>query len=140
MTTTRTRVTVEEVAADPTDCYEVTVHGDVAIESLTIHNALSNAWVYVKYAHGGSSAGCPAHWASYVRITETPECLDARNGDCAGTVEYRTPLSGTGKSFPRCDEHWGQRLDVQEGINARYPTHAPSDFDPSYAGESWGKD
>ena len=49
-------------------------------------------------------------------------------------------LSSTGRSFPRCDKHWSDRLDVQDGINSRYPTHAPSDFDPSYAGESWDED
>lgn len=68
---TRTRITVEDVAADPTNAYEVTVHGDVAIETLTIHgDEGGHGWVYVQYANGGSSAGCPKHWASYVRITE----------------------------------------------------------------------
>ena len=72
-------------------------------------------------------------------MTETLKCLDA-DSTCAGAVEYRMPLSGTGKSFPRCATHWSARLDVQAGINRRYPTHAPSDFDPSYAGESWDED
>lgn len=71
----------------------------------------------------------------------TPEdCMDHRDGKCKGKVEYRWPLSGTGKSFVRCDAHWSIRLDVQEGINRRYPTMQPSDFDPSYAGESWDED
>ena len=74
-------------------------------------------------------------------IDETLTGLDDASGDtCEGPVEYRMPLSGTGKSFPRCDKHWEKRLDVQQGINERYPTHAPSDFDPSYAGESWDED
>lgn len=68
-----------------------------------------------------------------------PECIDP-SMECEGTVEYRMPLSGTGKSFPRCDKHWDIRLDTQRGIDERYPTHAPSDFDPSYAGESWNGD
>lgn len=68
------------------------------------------------------------------------ECLDSYQGECRGDVEYRFALSATGKSFPRCDEHWAERLDVQEGINRRYPTHTPSDFDPGYAGESWDED
>lgn len=74
--------------------------------------------------------------------TEVLECLDSYQDECEGTVEYRFPLSGTGRSFPRCDKHWSQRLDVQEGINRRYPDSpfAPSDFDPSYAGESWDED
>lgn len=60
--------------------------------------------------------------------------------DCAGAIEYRMPLSGTGRSFARCDKHWSDRLDVERGINERYPVHAPSDFDPSYAGEHWDED
>lgn len=68
-------------------------------------------------------------------------CIDSHGAiDCTGTVEYRFPLSGTGKAFPRCDKHWGERLDRQRDINSRYPTHAPSDFDPSYAGERWDDD
>jgi hypothetical protein len=68
-------------------------------------------------------------------------CLDEHyEGTCAGAIEYRMALSATGKSFPRCDKHWGERLAVQEQINQRYPEHQPSDFDPSYAGESWYED
>lgn len=61
---------------------------------------------------------------------------------CAGSVEYRFALSGTGQSFPRCDAHWSERLDIQEGINKRYPDSPmpPSDFDPTYAGERWDSD
>lgn len=66
-----------------------------------------------------------------------PECMDRYDGKCQGEVDFRMPLSATGCSFPRCDYHWGVRLDVQAGIDRRYPTHAPADFDPSYAGESW---
>jgi len=68
------------------------------------------------------------------------KCLDQYNGKCAGPVEYRMPLSGTGKSFPRCEQHWGERLDRQERIDRMYPVHAPSDWDPAYAGEHWGSD
>lgn len=68
------------------------------------------------------------------------ECLDSNRGGCAGKVEYRHPLSSTGKSFPRCERHWGERVAEQERINARYPQTPPSDFDPSYAGESWEGD
>lgn len=72
---------------------------------------------------------------------ETPECLDGP-AECQGAVEYRMALSGTGRSFPRCDKHWSDRLDVQEGIDRRYPDSPfpPSDFDPSYAGERWDED
>jgi hypothetical protein len=69
------------------------------------------------------------------------ECLNF-GADCGGAVEYRYPLSGTGKSFIRCDVHWDERLNVQAGIDRRYPDSPmpPSDFDPYYAGESWGDD
>jgi hypothetical protein len=75
-------------------------------------------------------------------IDEQVECLEAHEGGCAGGVEYRYPLSGTGKSFPRCDKHWEARLDAQEAINRRYPDSpfAPADFDPTYAGERWDDD
>lgn len=59
---------------------------------------------------------------------------------CAGAVEYRYPLSGTGQSFPRCEKHWEERLENEEKLRERYPEHAPSDFDPAYAGEYWGED
>ena len=67
-------------------------------------------------------------------------CLDDHLGDCKGPVEYRDPLSATGRSFPRCDKHWEDRVEIQEGIDARYPVHAPADFDPMYAGERWDEE
>ena len=67
-------------------------------------------------------------------------CLDYGE-DCHGDVEYRLPLSGTGRAFPRCDAHWERRLDEQERISARYGgSVAPVDFDPTYAGERWEED
>ena len=73
------------------------------------------------------------------------DCLDFRPDspeECRGDVEYRYPLSGTGRSFPRCDRHWGKRLAQQERINDRYPDSPipPAGFDPSYAGERWDSD
>jgi len=70
------------------------------------------------------------------------ECLDRRKGDCEGAVQYRLPLSPTGRAFPRCDKHWGERLDEQERINERYPDSPipPADFDPLYAGERWDEE
>ncbi len=67
------------------------------------------------------------------------ECIDRGRGDCSTKIEYRHALSGTGVSFPRCDNHWEVRLHEQEKINDRYPDSpiAPSDFDPTYAGERW---
>lgn len=66
-------------------------------------------------------------------------CLQ-ENDDCEGEIEYRDPLSGTGKSFPRCAYHWDLRLKEQDRIERTYPQHAPSDFDPAYAGEVWSDD
>ena len=71
---------------------------------------------------------------------EQLECLDGHGGDCQGEVEYRMPLSGTGRSYPRCDRHWGERVVRQQEIDQRYPYHQPSDFDPLYAGEHWDED
>jgi hypothetical protein len=70
---------------------------------------------------------------------ELLECLD-ENINCDGVIEYRTPLSSTGRSFPRCDFHWNARLEVQEVLNRRYPTHAPRDFSEADAGEHWDED
>jgi len=71
------------------------------------------------------------------------ECLDDY-GDaedpCEGAVQYRMALSGTGQSFPRCERHWAKRVEVQDGINRRYPSQQPADFDPAYAGESWDEE
>lgn len=69
------------------------------------------------------------------------DCLDGPD-DCRGPVEYRMPLSGTGRAFPRCDRHWEQRLDRQERINRDYPDSpcAPVWFDPVLAGERWEDD
>ena len=79
------------------------------------------------------------------KITEDEplECLDQYQGDCTGEVEMRFPLSGTGKSFPRCKGHWEKRLDKQEEINRRYAPNSdepPDGFDPTYAGERWDED
>lgn len=68
----------------------------------------------------------------------TEDCLDHRgDGSCRGRVEYRMALSASGKSFPRCERHWGERLDREDEITARYPYHEPADFDPMCAGERW---
>lgn len=73
-------------------------------------------------------------------MSDPIRCLDA-GPNCAGPIEYRMPLSPSGHAFPRCELHWDLRLAEQERINRLYgsPT-APSDFDPSYAGERWDED
>lgn len=67
-------------------------------------------------------------------------CMEEAKGECGGNIEYRTPLSGTGRSFPRCDAHWTKRLTFQKDTNQRYPTLQPNNFDPMYAGERWDED
>lgn len=73
-----------------------------------------------------------------------PECLDAGmgKGGCSGPVEYRMPLSASGKSFPRCAMHWAERLAEHEQHVTVYPDSpiAPSWFDPAAAGERWDED
>lgn len=70
----RERVTPEEVEADPTNTYEVTVHGDAKIKTLKIHaKDTRNPWLYTEYENGGSCAGIPKHWPMFVRITEDHE-------------------------------------------------------------------
>lgn len=79
-------------------------------------------------------------------MTEELTCLDRHdqeNNPCSGAVEYRMPLSGTGRSFPRCDGHWDKRLRKQEEITRRYAPDSdvpPAGFDPTYAGERWNED
>ena len=75
------------------------------------------------------------------------DCLDNRGDDeCRGAVEYRMPLSGSGRSFIRCDKHWSDRLDTQDrlrrdyGVGSSPGVSPPSWFDSSYAGESWDED
>jgi hypothetical protein len=95
---TRTRITVEEVAADATDAYEITVHGDVAIKSLTIHGEGPNAWTATQYVNGGSTAGTPAHWHSYVRITE--DAAEEPTTVHAMTTLGATPKNSRGSYLP----------------------------------------
>lgn len=75
--------------------------------------------------------------------TPTPPitCLNGPD-ECAGAVEYRMPLSGTGQSYPRCDNHWQARLDTEDRLRCDYPDspNPPSWFDPAAAGEHWDTD
>jgi len=84
---------------------------------------------------------CESCWTAKPEEYRASEvkCLEDRgDGSCDGAVEYRYPLSSTGKPFPRCDRHWGKRLVEQDRINRLYSGDCPpSDFDPAYAGERW---
>lgn len=71
------------------------------------------------------------------------KCLDRHDEQCGGVVERRSPLSGTGKSFPRCDVHWKKRLTKQQEITRKYAPASdvpPAGFDPAYAGERWDEE
>lgn len=67
------------------------------------------------------------------------DCLDGPQG-CSGSIEYRMALSGTGRSFPRCEAHWERRLKKQEENDRKYPQLAPLDFSPADAGERWDEE
>jgi hypothetical protein len=47
-------------------------------------------------------------------------CLDAREDNCEGEVDYRPAMSPTGKWFPRCEKHLTDRLATQERIVRDY--------------------
>ena len=69
------------------------------------------------------------------------DCLEGPWG-CSGAVEYRTPLSGTGRSYPRCDLHWWKRCERQVQINVRYFGTPSSHYcrHGNYIGDPYGAD
>lgn len=68
-------------------------------------------------------------------------CLDDWNDDCEGEVAYhQNPYSDSFKAWPRCDKHYAAYIDRMQALAQRYPVNAPSDFDPSYAGEVWSEE
>lgn len=70
------------------------------------------------------------------------DCLEYGRDQCSGRVEYRMPLSGTGKSFPRCTRHWHERIEEQERIQRDYPDSPspPAWYDEAAAGEQWNEE
>lgn len=77
------------------------------------------------------------------------DCLDFDPNDqianpCSGKVEFRMPLSPSGRAFPRCDKHWDERLAKEEEANARLGNWRsdvpPPGFDPADAGERWDEE
>lgn len=73
--------------------------------------------------HGKSAAFDRGFWAAHDeagREAIAPECLDSYMGDCEGAVEYRIPMSGSGRSFPRCDHHMSIRWATQERLSRDY--------------------
>jgi hypothetical protein len=73
--------------------------------------------------------------------TEDPEELECMEGPegCRGQVEYHSIDPGRAKAFPRCERHWGRRLDRREHSMELYADSdvVPDWFDPSIAGERW---
>ncbi len=69
------------------------------------------------------------------------ECMSFHQGNCSGVVDYCYAPSGS--SLPRCvkhnDERWAQydKSETERYADSDVP---PSNFDPSYAGESWDGD
>jgi len=91
----------------------------------------------------GLTAPCPECGGDHDPREECLECLDAGPdpSGCEGPVEYHSnPYSDSFKAWPRCEKHYSAYVDRMQGIAQRYPTNAPSDFDPSYAGEVWSED
>lgn len=71
-------------------------------------------------------------------MTEPLECIDGYDGECYGEVAYRS-VDGRGSAPPRCDKHFGDRLDRRENSVEKYEHSdvVPSWFDPADAGERW---
>lgn len=53
-------------------------------------------------------------------MTENLKCLDHYRGPCEGEVQYRIAMSGTGRSFPRCEHHFDLRWQTQQRISRDY--------------------
>ena len=69
------------------------------------------------------------------------ECIQRHDGKCVGPTEMRdSPDRDDGKLFPRCEYHWEKRLASAQKHMRKYPVHAPADFDPMDAGESWDEE
>lgn len=77
-----------------------------------------------------------------IECIDRPRSPSSEHEACRGEVLYRESLTGTGTAIPRCDFHWGVRLDFQEQINRDYPDSPvpPAWFDPTFAGERWNDD
>jgi len=76
-----------------------------------------------------------------VEELDPQDCLEWAEGEdnsCSGPVEYRMPLSGTGRAFPRCEHHWDLRLQERERELER--DERARHVDPSYAGERYWDD
>lgn len=72
------------------------------------------------------------------------DCMEYGDEDnpCAGPVEFHSIDPGRTRAHPRCEKHWGQRLDRRENSIEVYENSdvRPAWFDESYAGERWDDD
>lgn len=68
------------------------------------------------------------------------KCIDGGFGTCSGRVEYRTPLSGSGESFVRCEFHWEGRLEREHGLAGRYPEYVVPHRMVGDSGEIWDEE
>lgn len=70
-------------------------------------------------------------------------CQDRHDGRCAGTVDFRLSLSGTGSPTIRCTGHWDRRLEQHRQHLRDYPDGPTpprwytAQGGAAYAGESW---
>lgn len=69
---------------------------------------------------------------------ERLECADGPGSECEGGVEWHSLDPGVRRARPYCRGHWFARCDREQERRERYPVMQPPDFDPYYAGESWG--
>lgn len=73
-------------------------------------------------------------------MSHDEECMDDMGeGTCRGPVEWHSIDPGRSGAFPRCEKHWGERLDRMENSIERYADSdvPPAWFDPADAGEEW---
>lgn len=89
--------------------------------------------------HDGHCVNPDDEYLVRVMVAEKVECLDGPEG-CQGEVEYRMPLSPSGRAFPRCDRHWSARLDKEENSIPWRSDVPPAWFDPEACGERWDEE
>ena len=84
---------------------------------------------------------CPDGRKLHAEREPAEECITSSE-ECAGPVELRMALSGTGIPYPRCDGHWSARLDLERRLRRDYPDTdtPPAWFDEANAGERWNDD
>lgn len=74
---------------------------------------------------------------------DRPASPESTREQCRGTVDFRTPLSGTGSPTIRCEGHWDARLALQDRLRGDYPdSPTPPRWyteqgGEAYAGERW---